>query len=138
MPDSTAAIRSWAQNNGHHVAERGRLSVEVREAYAKVQKSKGATKAPAPTKTPAAKPRSVTPKPAAAKAKAATTAPRPTAIVAPVVALAEPVAEKSAADPLAVRVAALEHQFKDLSDRLAIVELKKVESKKRVFGRRSA
>jgi hypothetical protein len=133
MPDSTAAIRSWAQNNGHHVAERGRLSVEVREAYAKAQKSKRATKAPAPTKTATAKPRSVTPKPAAAKAKAATTAPRPTPIVAPIGAVAEPVAEKSAADPLAVRVAALEQQLKDLSARLATVE-----SKKRVFGRRSA
>jgi hypothetical protein len=129
MPDSTATIRSWAQNNGHHVAERGRLSVEVREAYAKAQKSKSARTAPAPNKTATAKPRSVAPKPAAANAEAATTAPRPT----PIVAVAESVAEKSAADPLAVRVAALEQQLKDLSARLATVE-----SKKRVFGRRSA
>lgn len=133
MPDSTAAIRSWAQNNGHHVAQRGRLSVEVREAYAKAQKSNRASTAPTPRKTATAKPRAVTPKPAAAKAKAATTAPRPTPIVAPMVAVAEPVAEKSAADPLAGRVAALEQQLKNLSARLAIVE-----SKKRVFGRRSA
>ena len=129
MPDSTAAIRSWAQNNGHHVAERGRLSVEVREAYAKAQKSKSASTAPAPKKTATAQPRSVASKPAAAKAKVATIARRPT----PIVTVAEPVAEKSAADPLAVRVAALEQQLNDLSARLATVE-----SKKRVFGRRSA
>ena len=129
MPDSTAAIRSWAQNNGHHVAERGRLSVEVREAYAKAQQSKSVSTAPAPKKTATAKPRSVASKSAAARAKAATIAPRP----APIVAVAEPVAEKSAADPLAVRVAALEQQLKDLSARLATVE-----AKKRVSGRRSA
>lgn len=28
-----AEVRAWAKENGHEVAERGRLSVEVREAF---------------------------------------------------------------------------------------------------------
>lgn len=31
---SAADIRSWARENGHDVPERGRVSAEVREAYA--------------------------------------------------------------------------------------------------------
>lgn len=38
MPDSTATIRAWALKNGHTVAERGRLSEEVRAAYASAHK----------------------------------------------------------------------------------------------------
>lgn len=30
----TAAIREWARANGHKVSDRGRVSAEVREAYA--------------------------------------------------------------------------------------------------------
>jgi hypothetical protein len=33
--EDTAAIREWAKQNGHKVSERGRISAEVREAYAK-------------------------------------------------------------------------------------------------------
>lgn len=29
------AIRSWARSNGHEVADRGRISAKVKEAYAK-------------------------------------------------------------------------------------------------------
>jgi hypothetical protein len=173
MPDSTAAIRSWAKNNGHHVAERGRLSVEVREAYAKAQKSNRPSKAPAsksnapakprqapskraaskptaaildvptPVKGPSraskaptskknapAKPRPVTPKRAAAKPTAAILD-VPTPVTTPTRALSEPVAETSVTDPLAVRVATLEQQLKELTSRLA-----EVETKKRPLGRR--
>ncbi|MDE0573692.1 Lsr2 family protein [Demequina sp. B12] len=31
----TAKIRAWAKQNGYAVSERGRISAEVREAYAK-------------------------------------------------------------------------------------------------------
>lgn len=31
----TALIRAWAKENGHEVSDRGRVSAEVREAYAK-------------------------------------------------------------------------------------------------------
>jgi hypothetical protein len=31
----SAAIRTWAKANGHPVSERGRISAQVREAYAK-------------------------------------------------------------------------------------------------------
>ncbi|MGW7674267.1 histone-like nucleoid-structuring protein Lsr2 [Streptomyces sp. NPDC054775] len=31
----TAAIRSWARENGYEVSERGRVSATIREAYAK-------------------------------------------------------------------------------------------------------
>jgi hypothetical protein len=33
--EDTAAIREWAKANGYQVSERGRISAEVREAYAK-------------------------------------------------------------------------------------------------------
>ncbi|KQX66243.1 Lsr2 family protein [Angustibacter sp. Root456] len=33
--EDTAAIREWAKGNGYQVSERGRISAEVREAYAK-------------------------------------------------------------------------------------------------------
>jgi len=33
--EDTAAIREWAKSNGYQVSERGRISAEVREAYAK-------------------------------------------------------------------------------------------------------
>ncbi|MGP5307022.1 histone-like nucleoid-structuring protein Lsr2 [Brachybacterium alimentarium] len=32
--DETKRIREWAQANGHEVADRGRVSAEVRRAYA--------------------------------------------------------------------------------------------------------
>lgn len=32
--DDTAAIRNWAKENGHQVSERGRISANIREAYA--------------------------------------------------------------------------------------------------------
>ena len=175
MPDSTAAIRSWAKNNGHDVAERGRLSVEIREEYAKAQKSNRASKAPAsknnakantrpvasmraaatptaaaildvptPVKGPirtskapasknntSAKTRPVTPKRADAKPTAAAILDVPTPVTAPIRAVSEPAAERSDADPLAVRVATLEQQVKELTSRLAAVE-----TKKRPLGRR--
>lgn len=31
-------IRAWARENGHDVADRGRISASIREAYAKAQK----------------------------------------------------------------------------------------------------
>jgi hypothetical protein len=33
--EDSAAIREWAKSNGYQVSERGRISAEVREAYAK-------------------------------------------------------------------------------------------------------
>ena len=33
--EDSAAIREWAKDNGYQVSERGRISAEVREAYAK-------------------------------------------------------------------------------------------------------
>jgi hypothetical protein len=130
MPDSTAAIRSWAKNNGHHVAERGRLSVEVREAYAKAQKSNRPSKAPASKSNAPAKPRQAPSKRAASKPTAAILD-VPTPVTTPTRALSEPVAETSVTDPLAVRVATLEQQLKELTSRLA-----EVETKKRPLGRR--
>lgn len=32
---STSDVRAWAQDNGHDVSSRGRVSAEVREAYEK-------------------------------------------------------------------------------------------------------
>ena len=33
--DDVAKIRAWAKDNGFEISERGRISTEVREAYAK-------------------------------------------------------------------------------------------------------
>ncbi|TSB19296.1 Lsr2 family protein [Streptomyces sp. NBC_01525] len=33
----TAAIRAWARENGYNVNDRGRVPVEIREAYAKAE-----------------------------------------------------------------------------------------------------
>lgn len=33
--DDTAKVRAWAKDNGFEISERGRISTEVREAYAK-------------------------------------------------------------------------------------------------------
>lgn len=33
----TAAVRAWAQQNGHSVGDRGRIPAEIREAYAAAQ-----------------------------------------------------------------------------------------------------
>ncbi len=32
--EDTSAIRNWAKENGHQVSERGRISANIREAYA--------------------------------------------------------------------------------------------------------
>lgn len=32
---STTELRTWAEENGYHVASRGRIAAEVEEAYAK-------------------------------------------------------------------------------------------------------
>jgi hypothetical protein len=32
--DYTADVRAWAQKNGYEIAERGRISKEIRDAYA--------------------------------------------------------------------------------------------------------
>jgi len=133
MPDSTAVIRSWAKSNGHDVAERGRLSVEVREAYVKAQKPTRATKAPAPRNTaPAKGAPSPRPKPTAAKVKTPAPAKRSPSAAAPIVPVLEhlPV-EDDAVDFLTLRVAALEKQLGEIHTRLDSVE-----AKKRGLGRR--
>ena len=134
MPDSTAVIRSWAKSNGHDVAERGRLSVEVREAYAKAQKPTRATKAPAPRNAaPAKSAPAPRPKPTVAKVKTPAPAKKsPSPAATPTV----PVLEKlppheDAVHLLTQRVAALEKQLGEIHSRLVPVE-----AKKRGLGRR--
>jgi hypothetical protein len=133
MPDSTAAIRSWAKSNGHDVAERGRLSVEVRDAYAKAQKPTRASKAPAPKKAaPAKNTSSPLSKPSVAKVKTPAPATKIPSAAAPAVpVLEERPVEEDAVQLLTQRVAALEKQLGELHTRLAPVE-----AKKRSLGRR--
>jgi hypothetical protein len=133
MPDSTAAIRSWAKSNGHDVAERGRLSVEVRDVYAKAQKPTRATKAPAPKKaTPAKSSSSPLPKPSVAKVKTPAPAAKSLSAASPVVPVLDPPpVEEDALYLLTLRVAVLEKQVGELHTRLAPVE-----AKKRSLGRR--
>jgi hypothetical protein len=133
MPDSTAAIRSWAKSNGHDVAERGRLSVEVRDAYAKAKKPTRATKAPAPKKTaPAKSASSRLSQPSVAKVKTPAPATKSRSEAAPKVRLLEEdPAQKDPVHLLTLRVAALEKQLGELHSRLAPVE-----AKKRSLGRR--
>jgi hypothetical protein len=133
MPDSTAAIRSWAKSNSHDVAERGRLSVEVRDAYAKAQKPARATKAPAAKKaTPAKSSSSPLPKPSVAKVKTPAPAAKSPSTASPVVPGLDPLpVGEDALQLLTLRVAALEKQLGELQTRPAPVE-----AKKRSLGRR--
>lgn len=76
---STATVRAWAQSQGLHVAERGRLKPDVLKAYAAANGSTG--KKPAPVKKAASTKTAA--KPTVAKAPerktAAKTTPKPAA-----------------------------------------------------------
>jgi hypothetical protein len=140
---TTSEIRAWAQANGYDVGDRGRLPVEVTEAY---RKGKGKA---APVKAAAAKSAAPASKAAPAAtampAKKATPVRKPSVIkvvtdtdTAPDEAPPVPVAPavKGAATPtvsLEDRVATLEQQvafLKDKADKLAAAPAK------RGFGRR--
>lgn len=132
MPASTSSIRVWAQANGFEVGDRGRLSVEVREAYVKANPS-SPSKAPA-KKGAAAKPaaKKAARKAPAKKAAAPKAAPAKRAPV--VIPTLEEAAEPASpvvvtkpdpvqtADVLALRVSTLEKQLAGLETRLAVLE----------------
>lgn len=49
--DLTAEIRNWAQNNGHTVADRGRISQAVKDAFFAAHPDKAENEAPADSDT---------------------------------------------------------------------------------------
>lgn len=103
-PD-TAAVRAWARENGHPVAERGRLPADLHAAYLAAQG--GAAGAPKPP----AKARKAAPAQARRAATApARTAPKPVAAPAPAV------------DVQPDRFAELEEQLAALTARVAVLE----------------
>jgi len=89
-----AAIRSWAQQNGYRVSDRGRIGVAVRDAYRDAHRS-GATSS-APT---APLPAAAQAHPSATPAKKAAKAARKTAKKTP----ARKVAAKKASRPAAAK-----------------------------------
>lgn len=122
-PD-TSAVRAWARDNGFDVADRGRLSAEIVDAYVASRKKGGAGK-PA-TKAPA------TAKALAAKAPAsATPASAPKAPADPTEEFADASLEAVTADPPAphadatqddVRLTELAEQIRELSGRVDALE----------------
>lgn len=135
---TTSDIRAWAQANGFDVGDRGRLPVEVTEAFHKSNAKAGAAKAapakkatPASTATPAKKATPVRKPAAVAPAKA----PATVEAKAPVAAAPAIVVEADAppAPALEERVAALEKQLALLKGK---VDSLTAAPAKRGFGRR--
>ena len=163
MPSpSTADIRTWAQQNGPPVGDRGRLPAEILAAYDKAQRKSAPSVRPTSKAKPSARPASKATRPGrpaskstppAAKiapivvttfdapvpAKAPTAAPvlakAPTA--APVVAktpTAAPVVAKAPeTDRLAARLVDVELRLSELTRRLTAIE---ASASPRRFGRR--
>jgi hypothetical protein len=129
-PD-TNAVRAWARKNGYDVADRGRLPVEVQEAYARANDAGGgrpATAKPATPRSTAAKAKSTTTKRArkvAPKAPARSAAAASSSAAAtPQVDEAQPSTPKAKPSPVADdrRLVALGEELAALTERVAALE----------------